>query len=431
MKRFLIICALGCATMAMAQERTIGDALSRGRDLYSLGFWREAQVELAKCGGGAAVVRRDNPTVNEEVEYLSAMCQAQLGDGAQALGAFVKAHPDGRFTNDAYWALAEEHHEWQRWGEAVEVYQNHINAERLSDEQLDAMTFGCGHSHYKLGNSLDAVEWLGRLTSASPRYHHAQYLLGVVPYREGRLSDAKKYFKATEESADYAPLVPYYLLNIEHRMGNHIYVARNADNVLDGIEGVRRAEVRRIAAEATFQNDEWSEAERHIVALRDEEGAKLTREENYIAGYALYRLGEWQKAAEYLKGACGAEDRLTRNAAYHLADCLLRWGDKKGAMKCFSMAYAGEDSDPISEDAHYNYCKLQVELGGSNFNEEIRSLQSFLHRYPRSTYRAEVEGYLISACYAANDLKSAYAILEEFATSGGKLREAMQSIAYY
>ena len=424
----------------MAQERTIGDALTRGRDLYSLGFWREAQAELANCGGGAAVVRKNTPTVNEEVEYLSAMCEAHLGDGAQALGAFVKAHPDGRFTNDAYWALAEEHHEWQRWAEAVNIYQNFVVTEHINDEQLDAMTFGCGHSHYMMGSGAAAVAWLSRLTKESPRYHHAQYLMGVVAYREGMLSDAKQCFKATEESVDYAPLVPYYLINIEHRMGNYIYVARNADNVLDGIEGTRRAEVRRIAAEAAFQNEvneEWSEAERqseaerHIASLRDEEGARLTREENYIAGYALYRLGEWERAAEYLRGACGAEDRLTRNAAYHLADCLLRWGDKKGAMKCFSMAYAGEDSDPISEDAHYNYCKLQVELGGSNFNEEIRSLQSFLHRYPRSVFRAEVEGYLISACYAANDLKSAYAILEEFATSGGKLREAMQSVAYY
>ena len=419
-----------CAGVTMAQERTVSDVLSRGRDLYSLGFWREAQAELAKCKSGVAILRWDDAVVNEEVDYLSAMCDAHLGDGAQALKRFVENHPNGRFTHEALWALGEEHHEWRRWAEAVNAYEM-VAAERINDEQLDRLAFGCGHSYYKMGEGLAAAEWLSKVAKDSTYYPHAQYLLGVVAYENGKLKDAKGYFKAAGESEDYAPLVPYYTLNIEHRLGNHIYVARNADNVLDGIEGSRRAEVRRIAAEATFQNEEWSEAERHIASLRDEEGVVLTREENYIGGYALYRLGEWQRAAEYLRGACGADDMLTRNAAYHLADCLLRWGDKRGAMKCFSMAYAGEDRNPISEDSHYNYCKLQVELGGSNFNEEIRTLQSFLHRYPRSKHRAEIEGYLISACYAANDLKSAYAILEEFATSGGKLRAAMQSVAYY
>ena len=430
MKKLLVICALMCAGVTMAQERTIGDVLSRGRNLYSLGFWREAQAELAKCRGGVAILRWDDAAANEEVEYLSAMCEAHLGDGAEALAAFVESHPGGRFTNEALWALGEEHHEWQRWMEAVDAYQR-VDLERVDDKQLDRLAFGCGHSYYKLGDGGAAREWLMRVEKEGDLYHHAHYLMGVVEYGDGNLAEAKRCFKMASKSEVYAPLVPYYLLNIEHRMGNHIYVARNADEVLKGIEGSRRAEVRRLAAEATFQNEEWSEAERHIVSLRDEEGVRLTREENYIAGYALYRLGEWQRAAEFLRGACGAEDALTRNAAYHLADCLLRWGDKKGAMKCFSMAYVGGENNAMKEDAHYNYCKLQVELGGSSFNEEIRSLQTFLVRYPNSAHRAEMEGYLISACYAANDLKSAYAILEEFATSGGKVREAMQSVAYY
>jgi TolA-binding protein len=222
------------------------------------------------------------------------------------------------------------------------------------------------------------------------------------------------------------------MLNIEHRLGNHIYVARNADSVLDGIDGSRRAEVRRIAAEATFQNEEWSEAERHIASLRDEEGVVLTREENYIGGYALYRMGDYDNAAAYLRGACGPNDQLTQNAAYHLADCYLRLGDKKQARQSFSMAYSSGDNKTICEDALYNYCKLQVEQGGGNFNEEIQSLSHYLREYPRSAHRGEVEGYLVTACYDAGDLKAAYATLKEFSSGGSsKVREAMQKVAYY
>ena len=435
MKRTLqkiLLCAGVCtlSVAVMAQERTIEDYLARSRELFEAGFYREAKVELNKAQAFATPLQSVSPTTTEEVAWLGAQCDARLGDGVEALKAFLSAHPSSQYRAEALLLLGEEEHEWERWLAAVDAYEK-VDEGAINDAQLDALCFGCGHSWYRLGDYGSAREWLVRNERDGDHYYHSQYLLGMMEYADGNFESAKGYFKMTEESEVYAPIVPYYLLNVEHRLGNDLYVARNADRVLEGVEGARRSEIRRLAAQSTFRNEEWSEAERHIAALRDEEGAKLSREENYIAGYALYRLGEWVKAAEYLRGACGAEDSLTRNAAYHLADCMLRWGDKRGAMQCFSMAYTGGDGEPISEDAHYNYCKLQVELGGSNFNEEIRSLQAFLHRYPRSAHRTEIEGYLISACYAANDLKGAYAILEEFAASGGAVKRAMQSMAYY
>ncbi len=418
------------APKAVAQERTIEEYLSRSHDLYGKGFYREAQAEVGRAVAKATALRKVNPKTTTEAEWLSALCEAKLGDGAVALEQFAASHPRSPYTNEALLLLGEEHYEWKRFLEASDALER-VDIGRLNDDDLDRLCFKCGHSWYLLGDSATAHQWLSKVEREGDHYHHAQYLLGMIEYSDGNYKGAKERFGALAESEQYGAVVSYYLLNVEHRLGNNIYVARNADRVLEGLEGERRKEVRRIAAQSTFRNEEWSEAERHIASLRDEEGASLSREENYIAGYALYRLGEWERAAKYLRGACSGEDALTRNAAYHLADCLLRWGDKRGAMQCFSMAYGGADSDTISEDAHYNYCKLQVELGGSSFNEEIQSLRSYLVRYPRSAHRTEIEGHLISACYAANDLRGAYLVLKEFSSSGGKVSEAMQKIAYY
>lgn len=427
---FIAICAVLCATGVVAQERTIEEHLLRSHDLYNKGFYREAQTEVGRAVAQATALRRLSPVVATEAAWLSAMCEAQLGDGAEDLAAFVKAYPTSPYTNDALFALGKEHYEWGRWLDATTAFEGVVIG-KIDDRSLSTLCFECGHSYYQLGDNATAHQWLSKVERTSGNYHHAQYLLGMIEYSDGNYKGAKGYFSSLGESEEYGAVMPYYLLNVEHRLGNDLYVARNADRVLEGLEGARRGEIRRIAAQSTFRNEEWSEAERHIASLREEEGATLSREENYIAGYALFSLGEWERAAEYLRGACAGEDALTRNASYHLADCLLRWGDKKGAMQCFSMAYGGESDDPVSEDAHYNYCKLQVELGGSSFNEEIQSLRSYLVRYPRSAHRTEVEGYLISACYAANDLRGAYLVLKEFSSSGGKVREAMQKIAYY
>lgn len=419
-----------CVSPIAAQERTIEEYLSRSRSLYGAGFYREACEELQRAKSHATKYQSIAPVLATEAAYIEAMCDAKLGDGAGSLEEFVVAHPSSPYTNEVFMALGEEHYEWERFLEASDAFGK-VLLEKIDDLQLQKLCFKNGHCWYSIGDNATAQQWLSKVERGGEYFDHAQYLLGLIEYADGDYRGAKLHFGNIAESGDYAPVVPYYLLNIEHRLGNDLYVARNADKVLETVEGSRCAEIRRVAAQSTFRMEEWSEAERHIASLAAQEGVSLSREENYIAGYALYRLGEWERAADYLRGACGAEDSLTRNAAYHLADCLLRWGDKRGAMQCFSMAYMGGERSTISEDAHYNYCKLQVELGGSNFNEEIRSLQSFLVSYPRSAHRTEIEGYLISACYAANDLRGAYTILEEFASSGGKVSEAMQKIAYY
>ena len=100
-------------------------------------------------------------------------------------------------------------------------------------------------------------------------------------------------------------------------------------------------------------------------------------------------------------------------------------------MQSFSMVYGGSGDEDIREDALYNYCKLLAEQGGGNFNQEIQTLSLYLTEYPSSRHQTEVEGYLITACYEAGDLKSAFETLKEFETSGGQIRAAMQKVAYY
>ena len=99
-------------------------------------------------------------------------------------------------------------------------------------------------------------------------------------------------------------------------------------------------------------------------------------------GFSLYRTARYPEAVEFLRKACGAEDALTQNASYHLADCYLRAGDKQAAMQSFAMA-ADDKLDPaIAEDALFNYGKLQYELGGGAFNGAINLYARYHNSYP-------------------------------------------------
>ena len=430
--RTTILCLLlGTTAMGtLAQERSIEAYLNRSNELYNLGLYREAKQELGRAAADAVWLSSVDEVTIGQVEFLSAICDARLGNGIQALENFVANRPTSPYMNEALVALGTEYYEEELWEDAVECFER-VDTEALSASQRERMAFECGHAHYNLSRVAECRKWLSMVVHSEIYGSHARYMLGLFAYQEEDYATARHIFTSFADDELYSGVIAYYLLHVEYRMKNYDYVVANVDQVLTQVVGSRHQELHRVGAECQFRMENWEEAYKHIAALEEELGNAISREENYIAGYSLYRLGQTSKAAIYLQNACGAEDSMTRNAAYHLADCLLKEGDRMGALKSFSMSYLPEGDDPLSEDALYNYCKLLVELGVANFDEEILTLRNFIERFPESKNRQEIEGYLVSVCYAANDLELAYQTLEGFGTTKGNIGKAMQSVAYY
>lgn len=421
---------VGVVGTAVAQQaRSVDHYAQRAEKLYEQGHYRAAQYELQKARRVAANVSHNHTLDVERVDFLEAMSVAALGRDTLALGGYLATYPNSIHSDEARYTLACEFFELELWQRAVECFAE-VDTERLSDKQMDEWCFKYGFAAHRLGDNAMARDLLGRVDGRGVRGDHAKYLLGYIAYSEDYLLDARLHFDSLSASKEYGHLVPYYLFNIEHRLGNNRYVADRAEGVLEGLKGGRRAEVMRLAAQSCFALEEWERAADYVARMV-EEGETLSRQENYLAGYALYRCGKWADAESYLRSACGADDALTQNAAYHLADCYLRMGDKTKAMQSFSMVYGGVGDERMREDALYNYCKLLTEQGGGNFNQEIQTLSRYLKEYPHSTHKTEIEGYLIMACYDAGNLKEAYATLREFENSGGQIRAAMQKVAYY
>lgn len=438
MKRRLYTTLMAVATLVAGvaqaaqpqQARSVDEFLARAKALCNQGHYKAAQYELGKARAAEANLNVNHKLQICEIEFLDALCSVKLRPDTTSMQLFLDRWPDSKYEAQAQYLLGSEFFEVQQWQRAMECFEA-VENQRLSDAELEEYCFEYGMAAYKQGGGEIARDMLGRVDSSSKRYVHARYLLGIMAYDEGYMLDAKLHFGAIANSQEYRAVIPYYLLNIEQKLGNNAYVANSAEAVLEGLKGERRAEVMRIAAQSNFALERWNEAADYILKL-EEEGNKLSRQEQYLAGYALYRKGgSWQAAAEHLRAACGADDALTQNAAYHLGDCYLHLDDKKSAMHSFSMAYGGTGDEQVKEDALYNYCKLLTEQGGGNFNQELQTLSHYLHEYPNSRHKTEVESYLITACYDAGDLKGAYATLKEFEKSGGQIRAAMQKVAYY
>ena len=62
--------------------------------------------------------------------------------------------------------------------------------------------------------------------------------------------------------------------------------------------------------------------------------------------------------------------------------------------------------DPeITEDALYNYAKLQYETSNQPFNTAIGALEEYITQYPYSTRSDEASGYLSRFTYQPKTIK--------------------------
>lgn len=183
-------------------------------------------------------------------------------------------------------------------------------------------------------------------------------------------------------------------------------------------------------AEAWFRLGEYSKPLDYLDAFV-QAGGEMGRDENYLYGFSLYRTARYDDAAEYLRKACGADDALTQNASYHLADCYLRGGDKQQAMQSFAMASNAEFDSAIAEDALFNYGKLQYELGADVSTKRFRYSTAMSPSIRRRPVYARPKSLLAAAYYNSHNYDEAYEIIASYPDPDGDLLAAKQKIAYF
>lgn len=400
----------------------------RARDLFGYGRWSDARHELLRAQKSLDPSDR---SLSQQVEYYLAACAVELGssDAEAALLRFEERYPQSVYANDVRFALGSFYCAAGNMSKAREAFER-TNYKALSAPRREQYDIRMGYVEFTEGRYKEAYELFSRIDNRSEYADHARYYLSYIDYVEGRYAQAKRGFESLTRSDAYGALVPYYLLQIEFREGNYRYVVEHGDALAQQAVPERRAELERVIAESWFHLEDFNQTLSHLEAYRAA-GGEMDRDASYLEGFSLYRTARYDEAAEWLRKACGAEDALTQNASYHLADCYLRSGEKERAMQAFAMA-ADESLDAtIAEDALFNYAKLQYELGGGAFNGAINLLTRYIESYPTSERTPEARTLLIAAYYNSRDYDAAYRAIKSMPSGDAEIRAAQQKIAYY
>ena len=422
----LLLSAVWGEVLADSQSELLG----RAKGLLEHGRYADARHEYMR-------LKSQTPSSDigamQQVEYGLTVCAVHLDDNIaeQRMVAFLDRYPGSVHAADIRFLLALHYCEIEEWAKAKSEFEQ-VSYNSLTRADRERYDVRMGYISFLNADYTAAVEYFSKVQKGGTAYDHACYYTSYIAYSQGDIDKAYEGFSSLKSSEIYGELIPFYLVQLEFDRGNYKYVVDNCDALLERSSGQERTSVMRLAAEAWFRLDGYSRALQYITAYSKSIEGKLSREDNYLLGYTSYRTADYAGAVEPLKIACNGTDNLAQNASYHLADCYIRLGDKRNAMRAFAMAaderYTNKE---IAEDALFNYGKLLFETGGGLFNEPINVLTRYITRYPDSPRKAEATELLIAAYYNSRDYDMAYDAIRAFPNPDGSMKTALQKIAYY
>ena len=403
--------------------------IDRGGSLYEFGHYSEARAELLSAREQLSMVS-DRFDI-ERIDYYVALCDVELKrtEVESRLKRFVADYPGSAYSNELQFALGVHYCIEGDAASAEEVMQS-VNYEKLNPESRYRYDLRMGYMAFMRGDYPVAKSHFGNITGKGDYADHAIYYTSYMAYAEGDIARAREGFTQLKGSAQYGDLMPHYLLQLDFKEGNYRSVVEQGDAIIANTTEEQALQLNRMMSESWFQLSNYEKAVRYMEAYKAL-GGDMGRVENYIMGYSLHRRTLYAEAAPYLREACGADDMLTQNASYHLADCYLRGGDKQNAMYSFAMSSNSSFDEAIAEDALFNYGKLQYELGGGHFNEAINILTRYIERYPESERTDEIRSLLVAAYYNSHNYAAAYEAIKKIPAPDNDVLQALQKISYF
>lgn len=415
-------------TVAAQESGSCGRHFLRGEELYRMEKYAEAYdefVRASKCDVSESTIAR------EKIDFHRAVSAAKAGrvDAQGLLKEYLRCYAASPGEPEVRFVLGEIYFEQGDYAAAAAEFEQ-IAPRTLPKEMTDEYNFKIGYANFMQERFQTAMQYMALVGFTSEYFPHAQYLMGYAEYRQGEYVAAKRYFTVIADHPSYKSILPFYLIQIEFNQGNYHYVRENGGAVLRMAAGERLIELNRMIGESWFQTAGWNETVQYLKKY-EELGGAMNREESYMIGFSSYMAGDYDVAINYLNRAAGPDDKLSQNASYHLADCYLRAGQKQQAMQSFAIASTAGYDDTISEDALFNYGKLQYELGGGYFNEAINVLNRYLSLYPNSRRGAQVKEYLAAAYYNSKNYDAAYQAIMQVPNPDNNLKAAIQKITYF
>jgi TolA-binding protein len=399
-----------------------------GWDLYNKQKYGAAQKFFQKVISTHAL----NSETRIEAEYYNAICALELfnPDAETFLSDFILQHPESPKVRIAYFQMGNYQYRKKQFEEAINWYEK-VETNLLSREQLNEYNFKLGYSYFTQKNYTKAKPLLYEIKDVDNKFAApATYYYSHIAYLEKNYATALEGFTRLKESTNFAPIVPFYIVQIYYLQGKYSEVISYAPPLLDSANIKRGPEIAHLIGDSYYRTNNFKEAIPYLEMYKQKSHG-ITRDDDYQMGYAYYKTGDYKKSIESFKGVVKENDSLSQIALYTMGEAYYKSGKKQFARNSFHSSYKLDFDKEIKEDALFNYAKLSYELDNNPFNQAIQSFETYLNEYPDSHRRDEAFQFLVSVYLSTKNYEAAILSIEKLKKKSLEMEFAYQKICYY
>ena len=371
--------------------------------------------------------------MEERYQALASRFDGRDKELARDLKIYLQQYPYTTFADEVNYMRGVLQVEKGHYKQSLKILEM-VEAKTLSRSHQTDYSFYRGYAYLMMQEYERAAIYFGQLSKGQNRHTlRSTYYYAYCMYKVGDYDKALPALLQLEQTPEYAPTIPYYIVQIQYSRGQYDEVEERADRLLrEHPDSENNAELHRILGEMYYKKQDYHQAVTHlkqyerVVASKNE---PPVRTDMYMLGMSQYQLGANEEAVKYLKKIKQSPDTLSEAACLTMGNAYVRMGQPEQAKLSYQAAAGYKLTPAITEEASYNYT-LCTAQSSSALGESVRAFNDFLHQFPNSKYESRVYELLSDALMQSKNYEAAISVLDSIAQPTPKMLQTKQYLRY-
>ncbi|HVZ25801.1 MAG TPA: tetratricopeptide repeat protein, partial [Sediminibacterium sp.] len=401
------ICSSGLSAQLTAYHQDPDASFKQAKDLYQKELFSLAYPIFQQLNTEDHLQSPMPANIARECRYYYLVCGLQLNDSSIVNGAesFIALETDPARVQMLNFQLGEYFFRQRNYAKAQACYQS-VGIANLNNREIAEMKFHQAYGYFVMQQFREAKPLFNAIRQLpdDPNYLDANYYYGFICFSEKQYPSALDAFRIARRLPAYQSVIPFYLAEIFYFTGNRDSALYYGEDALKKPAQFYTLQLQQLVGHIWFEKQAFEKAQPYLEAYVAG-NAKVRREDLYELSFCYYHAAEWDKCIEGFKQLSGAQDSLSQNSMYLLADAYLKVHDKANARTAFQFCASSNSNPKQKEVSAFNYAKLSYDLG--YMDAALKAFKAFVADYPRSEYLQEARELLVNTLANTSNYKEA------------------------
>lgn len=316
---------------------------------------------------------------------------------------FIEDNPHLAIIPQIKYAYALNLFDEGKFKDAVGFFKE-IRTRDLYPDQRNEYMFKKAYSFLEINNIDEAMSGFEEVEMQPLNDYTApsRYLLGYVSYETQSFEKALSWFEKSVDDSRFREISNYYIMECRFMLGDHGFVAANAEEMIEAVPQDRRSHTARLVSESLLVLGDADKARQYYDMALDQGESPKSRSEWFYSGSVLYAVRDYEGAIRSYTRMAERSDSLGQIANYHLGYSYIQTKNKVAALTAFKEAAQVWYDPVITEDACFNWAKLAFDI-----NHDPSVFNDYLKKYPAKEQSDRINNYIAVAALYDRDYATA------------------------